>query len=61
MQESREWMFSRDGLLRLVEFLADAEAEYIDDKTVFKNRERRLSLARGARKVGTKREVKKRA
>jgi len=51
---------SRDGLLRLVEFLADVEAEYIDDKTVFKNRERRLNWTKSARKVGTKREVKKR-
>ncbi len=52
---------SRDGLLRLVEFLADSEAEYIDDKTVFKNRKRRLSLAHGARRKGVKRPVKKTA
>jgi hypothetical protein len=49
---------SKDGLLRLVEFLADAEAEYIDTDTVVRNRKRRLSLAHGARRKGVKRPVK---
>ncbi|UCE75047.1 MAG: GTP-binding protein [Methanomassiliicoccales archaeon] len=40
---------SKEGLLRLVEFLADAENEYKTDENVIMSRERRLSLARGVR------------
>ncbi|UCE37629.1 MAG: GTP-binding protein [Thermoplasmata archaeon] len=50
---------SKESLVRLVEFLADAETEYKDNKTVILNRNKRLLLARGAVKMGTKRRVRK--
>lgn len=39
----------KEGLLRLVEFLADAETDYKDKDDVINNRKRRLSLAQGAK------------
>ncbi|UCE37633.1 MAG: hypothetical protein JSW00_19670 [Thermoplasmata archaeon] len=50
---------SKESLVRLVEFLADAETEYKDNKTVILNRNKRLLLARGAVKMGTKRRVRR--
>jgi hypothetical protein len=40
---------SIDGLIRLIEFMADAETDYKDDKAVIKSREKRLSWARSAK------------
>ncbi|MCK5547841.1 MAG: hypothetical protein KAI64_02435, partial [Thermoplasmata archaeon] len=37
---------SKERLLRAVEYLAEAEAEYKDEKTVKDNRDRRLQLLR---------------
>jgi small GTP-binding protein len=39
----------KEGLMRLVEFLADAETEYKNKDEVINNRKRRLSLAQGAK------------
>jgi small GTP-binding protein len=39
---------SLDGLIRLIEFMADAETEYKDNKIVVQNREKRLSWAQAA-------------
>ncbi len=37
---------SKEGLLKAVEYLAEAEAEFKEDKTVMSNRERRMEWAR---------------
>lgn len=40
---------SKEAILKVVEFLAEAENEFKDEKTVMKNRERRMGLARRVR------------
>ncbi len=40
---------SREGLLKVVEYLGEAEYEFKEEKTVKGNKERRLSLAKNAR------------
>ncbi len=39
----------KDALLRVVEYLAEVENDYLDEETVHKNEMRRLSLAKGAK------------
>jgi hypothetical protein len=41
---------SKEGLLRLVDFLADAESDYIDEKKVIKNRKKRLSIVKAQKR-----------
>ncbi len=38
-----------DGILRVIDYLAEAEAEFLDPATVARNRERRRDWARAAR------------
>ncbi len=40
---------TREGLLRVIEYLAEAETEFMDAKTAISNRERRLAWAREAK------------
>lgn len=41
----------KEGLYRVVEYLADAEMEFMDEDTVFSNLERRSELARNIREL----------
>ena len=40
---------SKEGLLKAVEYLAEAESEYKDEKTVIGNKKRRLDWVKGVR------------
>jgi len=40
---------AREGLLKIVEYIAEAESEFLDEKKVAANREKRMAWAKGVR------------